>query len=121
MRIETNRHDHVFSAGRPLHPAAVVPFPLAKPCHGCTMDHFVSLGCYGALFMLKGNTFRPGDQLIIEGLVEGGLENRTSLAAEVVRSEDGAVAVAFEKELPDTLMLRPPFRVVRLLPVCPLE
>lgn len=121
MRTQTNRHDHVFSTGRPPHPATVPPFQLSRPCHGCTLEHFVSLGCYGALFVLKGNTFRPGDHLVIEGLVEGGTESRASLAAEVVRSEDGAVAVAFERELPDTLMLRPPFRVVRLLPVCPLE
>ncbi len=121
MRIETDRHPLTFPMALPPAYCIISPTPVMKPCHGCAVDSLVNLGCYGALFLLEGNAFRPGDRLMFEGFKDLTRGRDETVTAEVVRCDGRAVVVAFDQELPDSLELRPPLRVVRLLPVCPLD
>ncbi len=119
MRIESDRHSPAFPLIWRTDFARAASD--ARPCHGCEVERLITLGCYGALFVLGCGAIRAGDRVLLLGASPSGLGYAPAVAAEVVRSEDGAVAVVFDDELADEKTLRAPFQVQRMLPVCPLE
>lgn len=121
MRNETERRSLLFPMAHAHLAGLGQTAPNVKPCHGCAVDGLVTLGCYGALFLLDGNAFRPLDRLLLEGFYDTAQGRMRTITAEVVRRDGQAVAVAFDQELSESMELRPPLRVVRLLPVCPMD
>jgi|GEM_PF-4458380 len=90
-----------------------------QPCPACAVDAVDGLGCYGACIRMAGNTFRPGDRLLLHGFRNQSTGEENAVRAEIVRCADDLVWLAFDEELPDAFLPMQELKVSQLLPLCP--
>ncbi|EPR39355.1 hypothetical protein dsx2_3408 [Desulfovibrio sp. X2] len=100
--------------------AAWMPSSL-HPCPGCGIDEVLALGCYGARLLMAGHALQVGDRLVLQGFQDRTNGEQAAMSCEVVRCPPDEIWVAFDAELPPALTSGPLLRVVRMLPVCPLD